>query len=350
MEAVRIDKWLWAARFFKTRSAATDAVAGGRVQVNDQSVKPSRDIHVDDTVVVRVGLQQFTVVVTGIADKRGSATVAATLYAETSESAEERGRLNEQRRLSRPLGADLGPARPSRTAAASRRSAARSVAARRPSGRPDLPRPNDSRLPWSAGEGQICSTFRPRGGSRARSCSARRLRQGLAEGREDGAQGALPFRRCGLCHADRRGALPRHPRARTHRPEPCPAGPGGAARHRARPRVAAEVADRRPRADPLHDAAGERRLPRPAPHPVEPHRRRGRRRRRLPLLPRLGPRVPPARERVAAERARQRQARRRGARARGLARRARRSTTGPGSTSSTSRTRTRRGRPAWRRP
>ena len=115
MEAVRIDKWLWAARFFKTRGAATEAVLGGRVQVNGQSVKPARDVHVADTIEVRVGQQQFTVVVTGLADKRGSATVAATLYSETPESAERRQQLALERKLSRPLGADLG-ARPTKQA------------------------------------------------------------------------------------------------------------------------------------------------------------------------------------------------------------------------------------------
>ena len=113
METVRIDKWLWAARFFKTRGAATEAALGGRVQVNGQSVKPSRDVHIDDTVDVKVGVQQFTVVVTGIADKRGSATVAATLYSETADSAEKRQKLALERKLSRPLGADLG-ARPTK--------------------------------------------------------------------------------------------------------------------------------------------------------------------------------------------------------------------------------------------
>jgi ribosome-associated heat shock protein Hsp15 len=113
MERVRIDKWLWAARFFKTRGAATEAVLGGRVQVNGQSVKPAKDVHVDDTVDIRVGQQQFSVVVTGIADKRGSATVAATLYQETPESAETRQRLALERKLSHPLGADLG-ARPTK--------------------------------------------------------------------------------------------------------------------------------------------------------------------------------------------------------------------------------------------
>jgi ribosome-associated heat shock protein Hsp15 len=111
--ACRIDKWLWAARFFKTRGAATEAVLGGRVQVNGQSVKPAKEVHVDDTVVVRVGFQQFTVLVTGLAEKRGSATVAATLYRETVESAETRERLAAERRLARPLGADLG-ARPTK--------------------------------------------------------------------------------------------------------------------------------------------------------------------------------------------------------------------------------------------
>ena len=115
VDAVRIDKWLWAARFFKTRGAATDAVLGGRVQVNGQSVKPSKDVHVEDTVEVKVGPQQWTVLVTGLADKRGPASLAATLYAETRESRERRELLAAERRLSRPLGADLG-ARPTKQA------------------------------------------------------------------------------------------------------------------------------------------------------------------------------------------------------------------------------------------
>jgi len=115
VDGVRIDKWLWAARFFKTRGAATEAVLGGRVQINGSSVKPSRDVKLDDTVEVRVGPQHWTVVVTGIAEKRGPASVAATLYAETPESAESRQRLALERRLARPLGADLG-ARPTKQA------------------------------------------------------------------------------------------------------------------------------------------------------------------------------------------------------------------------------------------
>ena len=108
MDVARVDKWLWAARFFKTRSAATDAVLGGHVHVNGERVKPSRDVHEGDTVEISIAARRRTVVVTGIADKRGSATVAATLYAETAESIERGERERLQRSLTRPLGADLG--------------------------------------------------------------------------------------------------------------------------------------------------------------------------------------------------------------------------------------------------
>jgi ribosome-associated heat shock protein Hsp15 len=104
----RIDKWLWAARFFKTRSAATDAVVGGHVHVNGERVKPSREVRTGDTVELSIAARRRTVVITGIADKRGSATVAATLYAETLESIERGERERLQRSLARPLGADLG--------------------------------------------------------------------------------------------------------------------------------------------------------------------------------------------------------------------------------------------------
>jgi len=108
MELTRTDKWLWAARFFKTRSAATDAVAGGRVHVNGERVKPSKDVRIGDTIEISIGPIQRTVVVTGVADKRGSATVAATLYTETPESVTRGERDRAQRRLARPLGAELG--------------------------------------------------------------------------------------------------------------------------------------------------------------------------------------------------------------------------------------------------
>ena len=113
MEQVRIDKWLWAARFFKTRSAATDAVRGGRVHVNGSRVKPSKEVGVEDMIEVTIETLKRTVQITGLSDKRGPARVAATLYAETPESvaAQEEHRL--ERKLARPLGADLG-ARPTK--------------------------------------------------------------------------------------------------------------------------------------------------------------------------------------------------------------------------------------------
>ena len=113
MESVRVDKWLWAARFFKTRSAATDAVGGGRVHVNGVRVKPAREVRLSDTVEVTVGDMRWTVVVQGVADRRGSATVAATLYEETDESRADSERRAAERRLARPPGADLG-ARPTK--------------------------------------------------------------------------------------------------------------------------------------------------------------------------------------------------------------------------------------------
>jgi ribosome-associated heat shock protein Hsp15 len=112
---VRIDKWLWAARFFKTRSLATEAVLGGRVHVNEARVKPSKDVHVGDVVVVTSGALRKTVHVTGVAERRGSAQVAATLYTETPESIAAREQFVLERRLARPLGADLG-ARPTKLA------------------------------------------------------------------------------------------------------------------------------------------------------------------------------------------------------------------------------------------
>ena len=113
MEGVRIDKWLWAARFAKTRSAATDLVLAGHVKVGGERVKPAREIRPGETVEIRLGHIPRTVVVTALADRRGSATVAATLYEETPESREQRERVQLERRLARPLGSDLG-ARPTK--------------------------------------------------------------------------------------------------------------------------------------------------------------------------------------------------------------------------------------------
>ncbi len=100
---LRIDKWLWAARFFKTRSLASEAVAGGRVHVERERVKASRPVKVGDRVMVSRGSTLMEVVVQGISERRGSATDAAKLYAETDESRERRERESEQRRLARQL-------------------------------------------------------------------------------------------------------------------------------------------------------------------------------------------------------------------------------------------------------
>jgi ribosome-associated heat shock protein Hsp15 len=113
VERVRVDKWLWAARFAKTRGAATELVLAGHVKVGGERVKPAREVTSGDTIEIRLGMIRRTVLVTGLADRRGSAEVAATLYEETPESSAERERLTQERRLARPLGADLG-ARPTK--------------------------------------------------------------------------------------------------------------------------------------------------------------------------------------------------------------------------------------------
>ena len=112
-ERVRVDRWLWAARFFKTRGAATDAVVGGHVQVNGARVKPARDVVVGDRLEITRSHERWRVVVTGLAERRGPASVAATLYEETPESAAERTKRRDERRLARPVGADLS-ARPTK--------------------------------------------------------------------------------------------------------------------------------------------------------------------------------------------------------------------------------------------
>jgi ribosome-associated heat shock protein Hsp15 len=113
MDQVRLDKWLWAARFFKTRSLATEAVLGGRVHVNGARVKPAKELRVGDRVEITIAALRRSVEVKGLAERRGSAAVAAALYEESPESIEARERQLQERRLARPLGADLG-ARPTK--------------------------------------------------------------------------------------------------------------------------------------------------------------------------------------------------------------------------------------------
>jgi ribosome-associated heat shock protein Hsp15 len=102
VESVRIDKWLWAARFFKTRSAATEAALGGHVHVGGARVKPSRELRVGETVEVTQGTVRRTVVVAALGDRRGPASVAATLYEETPESIHAREQHALERKLSAP--------------------------------------------------------------------------------------------------------------------------------------------------------------------------------------------------------------------------------------------------------
>jgi len=104
MDRVRVDRWLWVARFFKTRGLAHDAIVGGHVRVNGERVKPARDVRADDVVEVRVGDLVRTVVVLAVAERRGPAKVAATLYEETPESLAARARRAEERRLEPAFG------------------------------------------------------------------------------------------------------------------------------------------------------------------------------------------------------------------------------------------------------
>ena len=94
-QTLRIDKWLWAARFYKTRSLASDAVKTGKVLVNDDKVKPSKEIAVGDTLTIKQAFFSKTITVLELSARRGPATVAATLYQETKESILNRERLKE---------------------------------------------------------------------------------------------------------------------------------------------------------------------------------------------------------------------------------------------------------------
>ena len=102
-EQVRIDRWLWAARFYKTRSLATEAVAGGKVEVNGARAKPARLVRVGDVVSLRLPPFEGRLVVRGLAERRGPASVAQGLYEETGESRADRERLQERLRVAQPL-------------------------------------------------------------------------------------------------------------------------------------------------------------------------------------------------------------------------------------------------------
>lgn len=107
MDNVRIDKWLWAARFFKTRSLATDAIDNGKVRVEGERVKPARPVKIDDKLLIDNGAETWEVRVLGISDKRGSAPVARLLYEETHESVSKREHELEARKLYREPGTTI---------------------------------------------------------------------------------------------------------------------------------------------------------------------------------------------------------------------------------------------------
>jgi ribosome-associated heat shock protein Hsp15 len=99
--SVRLDKWLWAARFFKTRSVAREAVSGGKVHLNGNRAKPGRTINIGDELRIQRGEEEFVITIVEPSTRRGPATVARTLYEESDESRIRREKLVEERKLER---------------------------------------------------------------------------------------------------------------------------------------------------------------------------------------------------------------------------------------------------------
>ena len=114
MNAQRIDKWLWAARFFKTRSIASDEIGKNRVQVNGLDAKASREVKEGDTVRLRQGAVERTVLVQGLSGVRGPATAAQLLYEETPESIQARQKAAEMHRLAREPALSIEQGRPTK--------------------------------------------------------------------------------------------------------------------------------------------------------------------------------------------------------------------------------------------
>jgi len=112
-DSVRLDKWLWAARFFKTRAASSTAVAGGKVQVNGSRAKPAKQVQVGDNLRVRVGPYEWIVTVRAVTERRGSARDAQLLYDESPEGRAARERLAEAHRIA-PAPTYQGKGRPTK--------------------------------------------------------------------------------------------------------------------------------------------------------------------------------------------------------------------------------------------
>ncbi|MEJ7687689.1 MAG: RNA-binding S4 domain-containing protein [Variovorax sp.] len=114
MDRLRIDKWLWAARFFKTRSLAAEEIGKNRVQVNGDVAKASREVKVGDTVAMRLGAVTRTVAVLGISAQRGPAPIAQQLYQETLESLAAHAAAREQRRMGSEPALSIEQGRPTK--------------------------------------------------------------------------------------------------------------------------------------------------------------------------------------------------------------------------------------------
>ncbi len=108
VQRVRIDKWLWAARLFKTRSLAAQAIESGRVKLNGERVKPAKDLHTGDELAIRIGELEWIVNVTALTDRRGPAEAARRLYAETEASQARRQRAAERRLVVGPVREERG--------------------------------------------------------------------------------------------------------------------------------------------------------------------------------------------------------------------------------------------------
>lgn len=113
-ERLRLDKWLWAARFFKTRTLASDAIEAGRIHLNDARAKPSREVKAGDRVDIQTAEVRYTVVVQSLSSRRGPAEEARRLYRETEESLRKREDERERRRLA-PEPTQLLHGRPTKT-------------------------------------------------------------------------------------------------------------------------------------------------------------------------------------------------------------------------------------------